>query len=116
MRALFRVVNERIAELGDGSQLAGRTPFVCECGNRDCPERVELTRAEYESVRAHPRRFVLAVDHENPALEIVVSDNGRFAVAETLVGETSRIPEDTDPRHRPDAKAARDTNVTAYAS
>lgn len=115
-RAMFRVVNERIAELGEGFQLAGRTPFVCECGNRDCLARIELTRAEYETVRAHSRRFVLAVDHENPAVEIVVSDNGRFAVAETLVGEESRIPEETDPRHDSDAGAAKDMTATASAS
>lgn len=99
-RAMFRVVNERIAELGERFQLAGRTPFVCECGNRDCLNRVELTRDEYESVRAYGRRFVLALDHEDPSLEIVVSENGRYAIGETLVGETSRIPEDTDPRLR----------------
>ena len=41
---------------------------------------------------------MLALDHENPAVEIIVSDNERFAVAETLVGQASRIPEETNPR------------------
>lgn len=96
-RGLLREVNERIAE-GARLERSGRLPFICECGNRDCRRPIELTHREYEEVRAHPRRFALAPDHENPTVEIVVGQNGRFAVAETFVGEASRIPEDTDPR------------------
>lgn len=98
-RTVFRIVNERIAELG--FDLDGRAAFVCECGNRECSRTIELTRAEYESVRAHARHFLLAPDHENPTVEIVIRDGDRFAVGETLVGRASRIPEETDPRlHR----------------
>jgi hypothetical protein len=59
---------------------------------------IELTLAEYEAVRAHGRRFAIAPDHENPVVEIVTGQTGRFAVAETFVGEASRIPEESDPR------------------
>jgi hypothetical protein len=96
-RGLLREVNERIAEVAR-LERSGRLPFICECGNRDCRQPIELTHPEYEEVRAHARRFALAPDHENPTVEIVVWQNGRFAVAETFVGEASRIPEDTDPR------------------
>lgn len=96
-RGLLREVNERIAEVARPER-SERLPFICECGNLDCRQPIELTHREYEKVRAHPRRFALAPDHENPTVEIVVLQNGRFAVAETFVGEASRIPEDTDPR------------------
>jgi hypothetical protein len=49
-------------------------------------------------VRAHGRRFAIAPDHENPVVEIVTGETSLFAVAETFVGEASRIPEETDPR------------------
>jgi hypothetical protein len=57
-----------------------------------------LEAAEYEAVRAHPRRFLIALNHENPEIERVVDENGQFAVVETFVGEASRIAEETDPR------------------
>lgn len=72
--------------------------FVCECGNDECTQAIELTLAEYEAVRAHARRFAIAPDHENPVVEIVTGQTRQFAVAETFVGEASRIPEETDPR------------------
>jgi len=68
-----------------------------QCGNDECVQAIELTRAEYEAVRAHARRFAIAPDHENPTVEVVTGQTSRFAVAETFVGEASRIPEETDP-------------------
>lgn len=99
-RGLLRELNERIAEVGAGFGLEGgeRLRFVCECGNGGCMQTIELTHSEYEAVRAHARRFAIAPDHENPTVESVAGQTGRFAVAETFVGEASRIPEDTDPR------------------
>lgn len=98
MRGLFRHVNERIAELGESFAVEGRGSFLCECGNPECTQAIEVTEAEYEDIRAHARRFVVALDHENPEIEVVVSEDGRFAVVETLVGGSSRIAEETDPR------------------
>lgn len=102
-RGLLRELNDRIAEVGAGLGLEGgeRLQFVCECGNGGCLQTIELTHSEYEAVRAHARRFAIAPDHENPTVEFVAGQTSRFAVAETFVGEASRIPEDTDPRgHR----------------
>lgn len=99
-RGLLRELNEQIAEVGPGFgfQRGGRMRFVCECGNDECMQAVELTLVEYEALRAHARCFAIAPDHENPVVEIVTVQTSRFAVAETFVGEASRIPEETDPR------------------
>ena len=99
-RGLLRELNERIAEVGAGFgfERGGRMRFVCECGSDECVQAIELTLAEYEAVRAHARRFAIAPDHENPMVEMVTGQTSRFAVAETFVGEASRIPEETDPR------------------
>ena len=40
--ALFRDVNERIAESAEGFD-ADHADFVCECGEQDCTERVPAT-------------------------------------------------------------------------
>ena len=72
--------------------------FVCECGDPRCFGRLDLSRAEYETVRAYPNHFVIVANHENPDAESVVTENNRFAVVETLVGEASKIALRTDPR------------------
>ena len=102
-RGLLRELNERIAEVGAGLgfERGGQLRFVCECGSGGCTETIELTHSEYEAVRAHARRFAIAPDHENPTVESITGQTSRFAVAETFVGDASRIPEETDPRgHR----------------
>jgi hypothetical protein len=61
-------------------------------------QSIELSRAEYESVRAHANRFIIALNHENPETEAVVEQTERFAVVETYAGAASQIARDTDPR------------------
>ena len=66
----FREVNERIDEvaatLGDDDH---RYEYVCECSDPTCTERIELSRAEYRSLRTDGARFVLAPGHEASTLE-----------------------------------------------
>jgi hypothetical protein len=98
-RGVFREVNEQVLELHRVLGYDGRgEAFLCECGNGTCTQAITLRTAEYEAVRAHPRRFLVAPNHENPEIERVVDENGVFAIVETFVGEASRIAEETDPR------------------
>ena len=112
-QALFREVNERIEQLAEDFGSDGQNQLICECGNPDCTQRIELTSAEYEHVRAHASRFVVALNHENPETESIVEQNDRFAVVETYAGASSRIARTTDPRsqqhlRRAQAAAAED--------
>ena len=34
--------------------------WVCECANESCSERIELSSAEYETVRGDGKRFAIA--------------------------------------------------------
>ena len=98
-RSVFRDVNEQIKRAHEAFGEDGREEsFFCECGNRGCTTPLKLPAAEYEALRAHGRRFLIAPNHENPEVERVVEENSHFAVVETFVGEASRIPEETDPR------------------
>ena len=97
-QALFREVNERIEELAEDLGAGGQDRLICECGNPDCTKQIELTHAEYERVRAHASRFVIALDHENPETESIIEQNERYAVVETYAGAASRISRETDPR------------------
>lgn len=97
-QALFREVNERIKQIAEDFGSDGQNQLICECGNPDCTQRIELTPAEYEHVRAHASRFVVALNHDNPETESFVEQNDRFAVVETYAGASSRIARQTDPR------------------
>jgi hypothetical protein len=71
--------------------------FRCECGDLGCNLLLELTPADYERVRAHTRRFVVAPGHELPEVETVVDRVGDYVVIEKL-GEAGRTAESRDPR------------------
>jgi hypothetical protein len=95
--AVFRQVNEALR----AGQWPGEeeTPiaFRCECGQLGCSRLIELKLADYEQVRAHARRFLVARDHEIPAVETVVEDCGGYVVVEKT-GDAGRLAEATDPR------------------
>ena len=102
LRGVFRDVNEQIDRMGTVFQIEGRRSFICECGNASCMTTIEIPLEEYEDVRGHGRRFLIAPDHENPEVEIVVSRRPGYAVTETFIGDASRIAEDTYPRAEAD--------------
>jgi hypothetical protein len=67
--------------------------FLCECGHVECVEHIELTREEYEEVRAEPTHFVLMPGHENGSVERVIAETKRFVVVEKLAPvETTDAP------------------------
>jgi hypothetical protein len=81
--ALFRDVNERIAESAQRFE-ADSTQFVCECADPNCTDRLEATLDEYEQVRADGATFMLTPGHEHTDIERVVSDRGGFNVVEKI--------------------------------
>ena len=93
-----RAFNEWIEGANESMGLAGATAFRCECGDGSCSHAVPLTRAEYELVRAHPTRFAIAPNHENPESDRVVEEHERYTVVEKLVGQTSRQAHRSYPR------------------
>lgn len=100
----FRSINERIEDIGeqlfdDPAEGAKVWDFVCECHREDCVERLALTVAEYEAVRADGRRFVVAPspDHVDMNVENVVDMSTRYWVVEKT-GESGEIAQASDPR------------------
>ena len=61
---IFRSANERIAEKGRELGWRFPVPFLCECSERRCFGRVELTLEEYEQLRSHPERYLTLPGHE----------------------------------------------------
>jgi hypothetical protein len=56
--ALFREMNEPMAAWQERREAPTETHlYFCECGERSCYERVALTIADYEALRADPAHF-----------------------------------------------------------
>jgi hypothetical protein len=102
--ALFRDVNERIAESAERFD-ADETEFVCECADPNCTHRVDASLAEYEEVRQDPATFLLVPGHEQGDIERVVSDRGRFRIVEKVQAAVRRTVVRLDPRRGPSAPA-----------
>jgi hypothetical protein len=92
--ALFRGVNEKVAELGDRK---ATFEIICECGREDCLEQLVVTLAEYERVRAEPTHFIVKPGHELGEVERIVERLDRFVVIEKHEEEAA-IARETDPR------------------
>jgi hypothetical protein len=95
--AVFRQVNEALRAGQWPGEEDNPVAFRCECGQLGCSRLIELKLVDYERVRAHPRRFLIAPAHDIPAAETVVESHGRYVVVEK-VGEAGRLAEATDPR------------------
>jgi len=94
---LFREVNERIEQAAKDASFEGPMVFVCECGNVECAETIEVTLAKYEAVRSQPTLFLIVPGHETDDFTRVLEQNERFAVVEK-VGEAGAIAQRHDPR------------------
>lgn len=96
--ALFRDVNERIAESA-GQFDARDAEFVCECADPACAERVPATLDQYEDVRSESTHFLLAPGHELSEVERVVKrPHKRFVVVEKFNAIVAQIVRRLDPR------------------
>lgn len=95
--ALFREVNERIAETAERFD-ADETKFVCECADQSCTTRVEATLEEYERVREDGATFLLVPGHEDERIEAVIEVEGERAVVQKRHPKVRPLVVALDPR------------------
>jgi len=96
--ALFREVNERVQEQAQAHGSDDHVyAYFCECSRRDCTERVHVTSAEYERVRANARRFLVVPEHDVEEIEDVVGEVADAVIVEKQ-GAAGRRAETLDPR------------------
>lgn len=96
----FRDLNERI-NAGKQARTTWVTisPWVCECADEDCTERIMMTLEEYEKLRSDPTHFVVAPDEKHVVHEAerIVEKQERYWVVEKL-GEAAEAAEERDVR------------------
>jgi hypothetical protein len=92
--SIFRAANDAIERA-----VAGRhdpVTFLCECGDLECKDTIELTLAEYEAVRAGSASFALKRAHEGVG-DRVLEEYDRYTLVEK-VGFAREVAEEEDPR------------------
>ena len=78
----YRAVNERIREVNAAfAVFTDNYEVYCECGARNCLERVEVPAKVYEDVLSGPRSLVKA-GHESSGHGVVVAESGSYVVIE----------------------------------
>ncbi len=95
--SVFREVNEKLRSGHWPGEEDVPLAFRCECGHLGCNRMIEVEAADYERVRAHPRRFLLAPDHDISEAETVVERRPGYVVVEKQA-VAGKIAEATDPR------------------
>jgi hypothetical protein len=95
---LFRQVNEQIESLNERFGEPDTMSVVCECGDGQCTERIEISLGDYERVREDPLLFVILPGHEIPDVESIVEHADGWDVVRKYNGEAVRVAENTDPR------------------
>jgi hypothetical protein len=88
---LFRETNDRINDSAEAHGADSHVyAFLCECSDRACTERVELTLAEYRHIRDDSTRFVVKKNHVIKEIEHVVETAADHVVIEKH-GEAGRV-------------------------
>lgn len=96
--AMFREVNEAIEDVarthGDDHHVYG---FLCECGDPNCVDMIDMSMRNYERLRQNGSRFAIVEGHDTPSIETIVAKNVDFSTVE-MFGEASDLAEACNPR------------------
>jgi hypothetical protein len=93
-----RQINEDIQQAHQGASPPEYLRILCECGREDCDRVIAITPAEYEWLRADPRRFAVTHGHVLADLEQVVATTDRYAVVAKREGTPAAVAVEEDPR------------------
>jgi hypothetical protein len=97
--ATFRAANEEIQDSAQEYEFSDPIPFVCECADPACRDLLRVPRAEYEEVRANPRRFLNVDGHEvaaGPHARVV--ERREVYIIVEKVGRAGEVVEQLNPR------------------
>jgi hypothetical protein len=81
IQGVFRAANERLRNLMESVIRRGPLLVMCECGDVDCFEVMELDRDQYRSLRG-AGHFVLLTGHCDPSVEHIVERHDGFDIVE----------------------------------
>jgi hypothetical protein len=92
-------VNERIERVSEVLQTTTeQLAILCECGNAECMERIDLPLPEYERIRADSALFFVRPGHELSDLEDIVEQHGDYDVVRKKSGPPEDLARELDDR------------------
>jgi len=92
---LFRKVNDQIEGVNEAfGEFTGTMSILCECGETECMEQIDLTLDEYRELRADPTHFAVKPGHEIPDVEQIVDRRPGYHVVAKAEGEPARLARD----------------------
>lgn len=95
-QALFRDVNERIAELAAGLDPAGsEQAFICECSHVGCTASVQIPASAYAQVREDATTFLLIPGHEDPSRADILVRFPNYLIVRNKEGVAADIAPET---------------------
>jgi 5-bromo-4-chloroindolyl phosphate hydrolysis protein len=97
-REINEVIEQAHTEAGLFQEGDEYIRVLCECGLTECDRVLAITLAEYEALRADPKRFAVAADHVMADLEEVVARTDRYVVVAKREGTPAEIAIEQDPR------------------
>ena len=97
---LFHDLSRRPERLDEALAPAPRYAWRCECDDLDCTDRVPMTLADYQRLRAHGNRFAVTPDHAGPADDVIDRYDDYLVVARRAT-DLPRRPDSARPH--PDA-------------
>ena len=78
----FRRANERIEELADDRSDGHRFPFLCECADKSCLGRIELTSPDYYAIHLDRSHYVILDGHLTITGERLVEQVDGFQIVQ----------------------------------
>jgi hypothetical protein len=89
---LFRKVNDQIEGVNEAfGSFTGTMSVLCECGEVECMEQIELAFDEYRDLRAEPTHFAVKPGHEILDVERIVERRPGYHVVAKAEGEPARL-------------------------
>lgn len=81
---MFRDANERFEDALEENALDGvrPVPFLCECADSDCLDRIEITTRDYDAAHIDSDHYVILPGHPTIDGEEMVEDNVSYLVVE----------------------------------
>jgi hypothetical protein len=93
--ALFREINDYIADVSHGLPASEAFEILCECARLDCTEKIGITKEAYLSARVSDDTFIVLLGHHLPEVERVIGEVDGYLLVEKL-GEARAEVEEAD--------------------
>jgi hypothetical protein len=72
--ALFREINDYIADVSHALPASEAFEILCECARLECTEKIGITKEEYLGARVSSDTFIVLFGHHQPEIERVVGE------------------------------------------